>query len=152
MASGQTNPIPEDYDRAPFPRGQEVGENSSVEYQEFLEDKNEVEQLAGMASVMGSAADSDDEHEMISEQNPSNKSDAFEQNPTDEEDDGEDAASATAHHIKTEPAGSERLSQELGNYSDAELSDVGDAQGSEANGELAGTVMKPINRRCCTSL
>jgi hypothetical protein len=88
--------------------------------------KDEAEQLEALSESEsgGSAPYSDDEHESHgSGKKASNESETFEY-PTDNEDDEDDVASTTAHHIKTEPAHSER---ELGEYTDKDLSDVGTA-------------------------
>ena len=47
-------------------------------------------------------------------------------------------ASMTAHHIKTEPARSQRISDELSGYVDRDLSDFGNDQESQTDGQVAG--------------
>jgi hypothetical protein len=108
-------------------------ERSEDDYEDFFEDKIEAGQLAAVSSLAGSAANSDDEHEF--EGSVSNKSEVFEHHT---DDDGDDAASIAAHHLKTEPALSDRMSQGLNEYIDKDLSDIGDASRPQTDGQPAG--------------
>jgi len=142
IASGeaQSSNVHEPHDQAPSHEDVQDDERSEDIYEDFLEDK-----MAAMSSFAGSAAESDDEREFHrSEGNISNRSAAIEHHPTDQEDEGDEVASATAHHIKTEPALSERLSQDLGEYIDRDLMGVGraPASGSQPDGQPAERPIK----------
>jgi hypothetical protein len=137
ISSGEVQPISssskahESHDKVLSDGLPQDGEKSEdIEYEDLPGD-DEVEALDSLA---GSAPNSDDENDSHSERSLSKKSEGFEY-PTDEED-GDDVASTTTNHIKTEPAGSERA---LSEYIDKGLSDPGTAPGSQPDVQATGT-------------
>lgn len=123
-------------------------ELDELEYANLPEDKDDIEQLGTLTLPAGSAVSSDDGHEPNgSERSVRNSPVAFEHYATDDEDDDDDVASATADHIKTEPARSERPSV-LGQYVDKDLSDVGSNLGSQEMDEQPAGIedIPPFNQ------
>lgn len=137
ISSGEVQPISssskahESHDKVPSDELPQDGEKSEdIEYEDLPEAKDD--EVEALDSLAGSAPNSDDENDSHSERSLSKQSEEFEY-----EEDGDDVASTTAHHIKTEPADSERA---LSEYIDKDHSDAGIASGSQPDRQATGTL------------